>query len=291
MNQDSMCEASSQQEQLIQIGAHLQDVRNQQGLSLDDVAAKTLIQTRLLRAIEAGDMDALPEAVYVRGFVKRYADHLHLDGTKVAASFSVNTQTQPLPSSWNASAAAQLRPLHLYAAYVALIVAAVSGVSYLLSVLSPPTVTQQASSSNQEAIAQSDAEEGGSSAALGETEATESTASLDASEEPSAAAIASEESDEVSQSDGDPEAPVEVSLELVERSWLRVVVDGSEEFEGVLQEGTEQTWTAENEVTVRAGNAGGVLLAVNRQPAEVMGEPGSVSEQTFSPETPPTASN
>ncbi|MGB3613520.1 MAG: DUF4115 domain-containing protein, partial [Elainellaceae cyanobacterium] len=200
---------------------------------------------------------------------------------KVAASFLVNPQTQPLPSTWNASAAAQLRPLHLYAAYVALIVAAVSGVSYLLSALSPGTVTtQQQTAPTESAVVEGNGTEAPPSRSPEPEEVGEI----------GTAAIASEADPESpDQADATPDSPVEVSLELVERSWLRIVVDGNEEFEGVLQEGAEQTWTAENEVVVRAGNAGGVLLAVNKRPAEVMGQPGSVSEQTFSIDTPTTS--
>lgn len=273
MTQDAVSEMSDQQEQLIQIGAHLQEARHQKGLSLDEVASKTLIQARLLRAIESGDLSALPEPVYIRGFVKRYADYLGLNGTEVASAFPLNTDSQPLPSGWNASAAAQLRPLHLYAAYVALIVIAISGVSYLLSTITPSTVSQQSSGVSETA---EDASPEPATPEVSDTAEPEDASGPDA-------ALAADEAGETpptAQSD----APVQVSLELVERSWLRVIVDGTEEFEGVLQEGETQDWTAENTVTVRAGNAGGVVLAVNGQPPAAMGEPGSVSEQTFSPE-------
>ncbi len=282
MSQDLVCEKPDQREQLAIIGAHLQDVRKQQGLSLEQIAAKTLIQARLLRAIEGADLGTLPEAVYIRGFIKRYADSLGLNGSEIAASFPIEVEVQPVQSSWNSSAAAQLRPLHLYAAYVALIVAAVSGVSYLLSVLTPTTLTtlQQPPAESQ---ASSDTAGGDTadSAAVQRPEVSGvgEPSAADASAGPAAIAPLGEGA----------ESAVQVSLELVERSWLRVIVDGNEEFEGVLQEGSEQTWTADSEVTVRAGNAGGVLLAINNSPAEIMGEPGSVLERTFSTDAPSDA--
>ncbi|MEO0406318.1 MAG: RodZ domain-containing protein [Cyanobacteria bacterium P01_A01_bin.135] len=285
MTQDAISEVSNQQERLMQIGAHLQEVRAQQGLSLEKVSGETLIQARLLRAIEAGDMSALPEPVYIRGFVKRYADYLGLDGTKTAAAFPVNTQSQPIPEAWTTSAAAQLRPLHLYAAYIALIVAAVSGVSYLLSALTPPSVSPQRSAESEQVEPEPAAQESGAEGGNPELSAAVPATSDPAGQILSEGAVASPLGEEDAAAAADSEAPVQVSLELVERSWLRVIVDGSEEFEGVLQEGASQTWTAENSVTVRAGNAGGVKLAVNNQPPEVMGAPGSVTEQTFSPDT------
>lgn len=277
MSQDVVRERPDQQEQLAHIGAHLQDVRKQQNRSLEQVSAETLIQARLLRAIEAGDLDTLPEAIYIRGFIKRYADSLGLNGSEIAATFPTDADIQPTQVSWNNSAAAQLRPLHLYAAYVVLIVAAVSGVSYLLSVMTPRTLTtlQQSppESSTSEEIAAGEV-----TSPTAASSASETAAELSAS----GGSDASANGGALSANQPPDDSSVQVSLELVERSWLRVIVDGNEEFEGVLQEGSEQTWTADSEVIIRAGNAGGVLLAINNSPAELMGAPGAVSEQTFS---------
>ncbi|MGF1536455.1 MAG: helix-turn-helix domain-containing protein [Elainellaceae cyanobacterium] len=277
MSQDLVRERPDQQEQLAHIGAHLQDVRKQHNRSLEQVSAETLIQTRLLRAIEAGDLNTLPEAIYIRGFIKRYADSLGLNGSEIAATFPADADVQPTQISWNNSAAAQLRPLHLYAAYVVLIVAAVSGVSYLLSVMTPRTLTTL----QQSPPASQPSEEAASDRAT--SSATASDVSGAAAEQPVPGGSAtSANGGALPASEPSDDSPVQVSLELVERSWLRVIVDGNEEFEGVLQEGSEQTWTADSEVIIRAGNAGGVLLAINNSPAELMGAPGAVSEQTFS---------
>ncbi|MEB3229700.1 MAG: DUF4115 domain-containing protein, partial [Leptolyngbyaceae bacterium] len=83
--------------------------------------------------------------------------------------------------------------------------------------------------------------------------------------------------------------PVRVQLEMKERSWLRVTVDGQLDFEGVLDEGTQRTWAGETNVLVRVGNAGGVLAAFNESEAEIMGDPGSVQERLFSPDSPDPA--
>jgi hypothetical protein len=41
------------------------------------------------------------------------------------------------------------------------------------------------------------------------------------------------------------------------------VADGQTQFQGILPEGTKRTWEAKQELFVKAGNAGGVLMAVN----------------------------
>lgn len=263
MNPDISQPGQKQAEQLADIGDRLRQIREEQFLSIEQVAAKTLIQPRLLRAIEAGDLARLPEPIYVQGFIRRYAEALDLNGSEFAHEFSADLDIRAIQPSWKDSPAAQLRPIHLYAFYVFLIVAAVSGLSYLLSISSlinrpePQAESSPVTEIDGDAPATSDSE----SVASGEVPETI----------PSPAAVPVE-----------PESPLRIDIELTDQSWLRIVVDGEKDFEGVLPEGTERTWTAENQLTIRAGNAGGVLLAHNSGEAESMGAPGAVREITFS---------
>jgi Helix-turn-helix domain len=53
--------------------------RAERKLTLDDVARVTKIQPRILEKIEAGNLEGLPAAVFVRGFVKSFARCVGLD--------------------------------------------------------------------------------------------------------------------------------------------------------------------------------------------------------------------
>ena len=75
--------------QLSKVGQYLKAIRTRQGLSLQQVAKRTHIQPKQLRAIEAGNWMQLPEAIYVKGFLKQYAQSLGLDGSAIAESLSV----------------------------------------------------------------------------------------------------------------------------------------------------------------------------------------------------------
>jgi cytoskeleton protein RodZ len=81
---------AAQLDQLKEIGAHLQQVRQSQSRSLEEIATKTCIRLPLLQALEAGHGQILPEPVFVQGFIRRYADLLGLDGTSLARTFFVN---------------------------------------------------------------------------------------------------------------------------------------------------------------------------------------------------------
>ncbi len=61
------------------VGEELKSLRESRGLTLREVAAKTKIQEAYLKALETGHYQDLPADVYVKGFIKGYADFLNLD--------------------------------------------------------------------------------------------------------------------------------------------------------------------------------------------------------------------
>ncbi|MEM8613868.1 MAG: helix-turn-helix transcriptional regulator [Cyanobacteria bacterium P01_H01_bin.105] len=91
--QENVYSLDGREEQLTKVGQYLKAIRTQQGLSLQQVAKRTHIQSKQLRAIEAGNWMYLPEAIYVKGFLKRYAQSLGLDGVAIAKSLSVKPAT------------------------------------------------------------------------------------------------------------------------------------------------------------------------------------------------------
>lgn len=68
-----------------EIGQQLRDARLAKDLSLHDVADRLKLSLRQLEAIEAGKLDQLPGATFVRGFVRNYARFLALDSAPLMA--------------------------------------------------------------------------------------------------------------------------------------------------------------------------------------------------------------
>lgn len=68
-------------------GDTLRDAREAEGMSLDEVAARTRVPIRHLRMIEQGDYAGLPAATYSAGFVKSYARLLGLDAQALSDRF------------------------------------------------------------------------------------------------------------------------------------------------------------------------------------------------------------
>ncbi len=69
------------------VGAELRAARERLGWSLPDTSAYLRIRLRLLEALEAGETDALPDQVYVQGFIRCYAKAVHLDGEALVARY------------------------------------------------------------------------------------------------------------------------------------------------------------------------------------------------------------
>lgn len=247
-----------QAEQLLEIGDRLRQKRVEQALSLEKAAAKTLIRQRLLQAIEKGNLDELPEPVYIQRLLKQYGDALGLDGSEIASSFPGGTSDRALKSTkpgWRfVLPAAQLRPIHLYVLYIVVIAGSVNALSQTLNNNSSLPISDRLLA------------------------------------EPSSAQIeleAPKEQEKVESVSATPkvvpekERQITIGVKLKAESWIRVVADGKMQFQGLLPQGTQRTWVAKEELTVLAGNAGGVLLTINQEKSKQMGNLGEVQELTF----------
>ncbi len=255
-------DSSTQAEQLKTIGSKLSHEREARSVSLAAVATKTYIPLRLLTAIEAGRLDLLPEPVFVQGFIRRYADTLGLDGTALSKEFAIESpvpqyEAELLPlEPVEVLAEPSKRPLWLYALGGAIGLGAV--ILVIASLVNHPKKDESPASKPL---------------------TTNSTASQAAK---SQAATPSSASSSLSGS----AKPVAVNLNVIDKSWVQVTVDGKVVFEGTLQKGTQQTWGGQKQVSISAGNAGGVLVSYNNGAAKPLGAPGKVVEEVKFPPTP-----
>lgn len=243
-----------QREKLQELGSRLQQLRTEKGLSLDVVSRKTMIPRRLLEAIEMGQMDRLPEPIYIRWLIKQFAETLGIDGTAFSSEFPVFVKPQAVQTNFLFLRLPnfQLRPFHLYFLYILLLLFSVKTISNVLeeSTLEinrlPSPVVPSIQPSPQPSPSPVQA--------------------VTATNPPTKAEL---------------DKSVTVDIQLKDDSWLKVISDGKKEFEGLLPGGTHRTWKADKELTVRAGNAGGVFITVNKEQAKQLGQPGQVQEVTY----------
>jgi cytoskeletal protein RodZ len=79
------------------LGEILRTQREKKGLTLDQAAADTRIREKFLQALEDGDYQSLPGAVYTKGFLRNYAEYLDLDQEELVVLFHDERGGQPAP--------------------------------------------------------------------------------------------------------------------------------------------------------------------------------------------------
>ena len=245
-----------QQKKLIEIGANLQRIRLDKSISLDSVAANTLISKRLLVAIETGDLEELPEPFYIQALISKFAREIGAKPIKFEVASTTEAEVSPSIPTKNSRKYwlnFQLRSLHLYLIYILLVVISVKGITVLVE---RPVIINETPVEKP----------------VIDPEVTKAdTAKNNNLSQPAPQFISQSSNSEL----------VTVGINLQERCWLKVMVDGKVAFEGILPQGTQKSWSGKEQVTIRAGNAGGVVISFNNQQQKVLGAPGQVEEITY----------
>jgi cytoskeletal protein RodZ len=246
------------------LGDEFRSAREARGLSLSDVAERLHIRSVYLAAIEDEDWKAIGAPVYVRGFMRTYARFLGLDAEDAVARFGTSPSAAAAAGPAATTTRVEERPkirepagerrspsvVAILAVLVAVAVVAYVGYAYFAG-----------------------AKPGGTPVAL---------ASADA-DAPAPTAAPSDEIVGVPAVTPPPHRAVHkrgLSVHLTQTSWLRVTIDGTVATEGTFPAGTAKSFTG-NVADVRAGNAGGVELAVNGRPVGSLGHSGDVVERQF----------
>jgi len=283
------------------LGEAFRTAREARGLTLSDAAEHIHIRSVYLAAIEAEDWPAIGAPVYARGFIRAYARFLGLDPEEAVARFAERIPSES-PSQVTAAMAAKSASQTgrrgpsfgaIAGIVIALVLVAFVGYEYyayktgsegspitvatatarpiaLATAAPPPLATSPSSpaananpAANAPAAIDSPAPGGSNAPASSDADSPAPLAS-DAAEKPSPGPMAK---------DG-------LQIRLAERSWIRVVIDGTTVLEGIFPAGTIRTFSGKTAV-VRAGNAAGVDVSVGGRSLGTMGGTGDVVERSY----------
>ena len=260
MNKDNL--TIEQQQKLKDLGANLNQIRLAKNISLDTIAANTHISKRLLEAIEAGNFEELPEPFYIKALVSKFARQIGAE----EICFEVESRSNSLVSTRSVTPATrrsywgnfQLRSLHLYLIYILLVIVSLTSITKLVE---RPVMVERSPEESPASNPQLETVQSTSTPAQQPKTTSQTTPQF------------------VSQSSNSE--TVSVGINLQERCWLKVMVDGRVAFEGTLPQGTQRQWTGKKQVTIKAGNAGGVVISFNNEQQKILGAPGQVEEITY----------
>ncbi len=128
-------EKEKEREQCLRhLGEEIRINRQARSLSIYELTRQTLVPANMIDALETGRTDLLPEDIYVRGFIRHLGDALELNGAKMAASVPATDSLKNIIPSWYKPVPPknfQIKPVHLYVGYAALVAGALSSITWL----------------------------------------------------------------------------------------------------------------------------------------------------------------
>jgi cytoskeleton protein RodZ len=249
------------------LGDTFRSARESQGLTLAEVAERTHIRSVYLEAIEAEAWQAIGPPVYVRGFIRSYARSLGLDPDAAVAAYAASTpggvpvaqpvpRAEPLLGDRRNAAKRGLSIGAVAAVLVAFALVLFVGFQYVDYQRGQAVPANAVSAAPKRHPAQP-------GRAVHEIPVPATSVAAEprptAKSEPHASGFA---------------------VRLRDSSWLRIVVDGKLEMEGLYRKGTERTFAGRS-ATVRVGNAGGVDISVDGKDLGPMGGLGDVAERSY----------
>lgn len=242
------------------IGYHLKAARERLGMTTAVAAQKLHMRAMFVDAIEREDWKTIGEPVYIRGFIRNYARLVGLDPQGCVSAFAASDFAENAAAE--AAVEIELPPRRQFR--YPWLLAGMSAIAIFLVIKVAWTMaTPGAAGHNELRPPQASALTAG--AANSQPVLLPGT---DAAATPS-------------------QGGVDLRLELTQSCWLSVNVDGKRVVYATLPAGTVKDFHGVREITLRAGNAGGVMATIDGQHLGTLGGPGQVEDRVFAVKTPP----
>lgn len=265
---------------LKEIGNELRNRRELLSLHLDEVERNTHVKAHYLSALERGALDDLPSTVQTRGMLSNYATFLDLDVDALLLRFADALQArhrernpQKLARKPGQPIIGNMPPVRSFIAgdmifgvgmALLLVGFAIWGVSRVLTIQSQREIKPTAPSISDVLLASPDPASFTATPTFLPVEAFpgEATATV---EIPTPNA----------------NAPVQLNLVAVERTYMRVIVDGEVAFDGRVVPGNAYPFEAENQIEVLVGSGAAIRIVYNGRDLGLMGTFGQVLNNIY----------
>ncbi len=279
-----------EQHPLEEIGSILKTQREHLGFTIPNVEDQIFIPERYLTAIENGSLEELPSTVQGKGMVKNYAQFLGLDPEPLMLGYAEVLQKRLAKSREGIPDIKPPSPLQVsIKRFLASPTILWVGVVILIGSISlwAGTLIFGSGGSSVEATA----------TIPGVSDILLPTATHSATPEAPISTLSEIEVDITSTFTGDEilddnieatltpgitgNEKVQVQLIILQRTWVRVIVDNILAYEGRLLPGSVKLFGGELSIEVLTGNAAGVEVIYNQRDLGAMGLYGEVIDRVF----------
>jgi cytoskeleton protein RodZ len=262
------------------LGKYLKNQRESKKISLREVSKNTRIRERILRAIEEDQLDLLPPATYVKGFLLAYARYLRLDPNDVLLRYEKVLRREPAapPSPPPLALRQKIPPAQpsqpkqkvLRNASQVWVVVGVIVASFALFYFFSPYSSKPPIEPLPERSLEGKPSVAPSSPAAATTHAPEDKPHVEekkplSSSPPVPATISAQEKKVLS-----------LQLRAAEETWVSLQVDEQPEKEMTFKPGDGVSVQASNRIRMKIGNAGGLDSVLNGRPLGKFGKSGEV---------------
>ncbi|MCF6278706.1 MAG: DUF4115 domain-containing protein, partial [Anaerolineales bacterium] len=260
------------------IGAILRERREMLSLTYREVEQHTHVREHYLRALEAGDFDSLPSPVQTRGILSNYAVFLDLDVDMLLLRFADGLQARREERHGDEENVGRQRkrsgkfPWQRFMApdlffgigmIVLLIGFSVWGMGRIAATRTEREVDATAPSISDVLLATPTL-----------TPTGEATPTLIVNTPEADVTVVATPLDETF-------AGVQLFIAVVERTWMRVTVDGEVAFEGRVQTGGDFFYEGKEQIEILAGNAAALRVTYNQRDMGLLGSFGEVVSRIY----------
>lgn len=262
------------------LGDKLREARERKKLTIKDIEKGTSIRSLYIEALENGKYGQLPGEVYVKGFIRNYANFVGLDASAMVKEYLEENHSEqiaaepqgtggnvqetgaaPVQNTIAHSSSRPSEPEQEAYSYLRQRVDAshrrqnilLAGGIFVVVLIAAGYFLMSTPDEPQREMPQNPAQ-------TTTTQPAEAQAKPDASQK---------------------RQDVEVVAEYTARCWTEVKADGKVIFEGTVESGKTMKWNAKEQIVITAGNAGAVTYTVNGKRVGAPGEKGQVVEKTF----------
>lgn len=241
------------------VGEILRREREKKGLTVKDVENATSIRALYISSIEEGNYSAIPGEVYLKGFIRNYANFLGLNGEEMVNLYrQSHTQQTIEPAAIKTEVSASAFPVKWLVAGVTGVIIA-GAVWWFMAWHQPKSPAPEVKLAPVAPVPS-----------------------------PTVPAQPPQSTQTLPVPAGQPPAkikPVVITAKYTDACWTSVTADGKEIYEGTPNAGDSFTWEAERNIVIKLGNAGGVELSHNGQSLGKLGAKGEVIVKSFAANT------
>ncbi len=227
------------------LGQELRQEREKRGVRLEEIAQATKVSLRFLTALENDRFDLLPGRFFSKAILRSYANYLGLDEKALLARYEALFPPEQPPTRVKESEVSGGRPFPLSLVLLFFVIIIIVATAYFLS---RPGGERDQRLSRKPSL-------------------RESTLLLPPAAEPLKA------------SELELPAPItqlQLQITFHQKTWIQVYADGVLKLDGIKNPGATFETTANKELLLHLGNAGGIEFILNGQKGKSLGRSGAV---------------